>query len=107
LVRFFDSINEGKTTAALVVCQSEGYEVVEFNASDTRSKKSLKESVEEVVGNRSLTEYFAKRGHENETMKKQVLLMDEVDGMSGGDRGGTAELIQIIKKSKVSKKLRY
>jgi replication factor C subunit 1 len=26
--------------------------------------------------------------------------MDEVDGMSGGDRGGTAELIQLIKKSK-------
>jgi len=28
--------------------------------------------------------------------------MDEVDGMSGGDRGGNAELIQLIKKTKVS-----
>lgn len=27
--------------------------------------------------------------------------MDEVDGMSAGDRGGSAELIQIIKASKV------
>jgi replication factor C subunit 1 len=27
--------------------------------------------------------------------------MDEVDGMSAGDRGGSAELIQIIKKSLV------
>jgi len=29
------------------------------------------------------------------------LVMDEVDGMSGGDRGGVGELINIIKASKV------
>jgi len=28
--------------------------------------------------------------------------MDEVDGMSSGDRGGNAELIQMIKKTKVN-----
>ena len=27
--------------------------------------------------------------------------MDEVDGMSAGDRGGVAELITVIKKTKV------
>lgn len=27
--------------------------------------------------------------------------MDEVDGMSAGDRGGMAELIQLIKKTKI------
>jgi len=30
-----------------------------------------------------------------------VIIMDEVDGMSSGDRGGNAELIQMIKKTKV------
>jgi len=29
--------------------------------------------------------------------KKTVLIMDEVDGMSGGDRGGVADLINSIK----------
>ena len=29
------------------------------------------------------------------------LIMDEVDGMSGGDRGGVADLIQSIHRSKV------
>ncbi len=29
------------------------------------------------------------------------LIMDEVDGMSGGDRGGVSELIQSIHRSKV------
>ena len=36
-----------------------------------------------------------------EVKKKTVLIMDEVDGMSGGDRGGMAELIQLIKQSRV------
>lgn len=34
--------------------------------------------------------------------KRQLLIMDEVDGMSSGDRGGMAELIQLIKKTKAS-----
>lgn len=30
-----------------------------------------------------------------------LLIMDEVDGMSGGDRGGSAELASLIRKTKV------
>lgn len=33
---------------------------------------------------------------------KTVIVMDEVDGMSAGDRGGITQLIQYIKKTKVS-----
>lgn len=33
------------------------------------------------------------------TPKRQVLIMDEVDGMSSGDRGGVADLINSIKVS--------
>lgn len=32
---------------------------------------------------------------------KTVLIMDEVDGMSAGDRGGVADLIASIKMSKI------
>lgn len=32
---------------------------------------------------------------------KTVLIMDEVDGMSGSDRGGIAKLIQLLKKTKI------
>lgn len=31
----------GKTSTAFVVCKTLGYDILEFNASDTRSKKSL------------------------------------------------------------------
>ena len=33
--------------------------------------------------------------------QKTVLIMDEVDGMSAGDRGGVADLIASIKVSKI------
>lgn len=33
--------------------------------------------------------------------RKQVVIMDEVDGMGGSDRGGIQELILLIKKSRV------
>merc|ERR1719221_1350156 len=32
--------------------------------------------------------------------KRCVIIMDEVDGMGGGDRGGNAALIRMIKKTK-------
>ena len=37
----------------------------------------------------------------NDKHQKRVIIMDEVDGMGAGDRSGMAELIQMIKKSKV------
>jgi len=41
-------------------------------------------------------------GQINPEKGKKVLIMDEVDGMAGNeDRGGIAELIQIIKSSKI------
>lgn len=39
--------------------------------------------------------------HSRLTVVQICLIMDEVDGMSGGDRGGVSELITIIKASKV------
>jgi replication factor C subunit 1 len=33
--------------------------------------------------------------------RRPVLIMDEVDGMSGGDRGGVADLIASIKASRI------
>lgn len=90
----------GKTTTATLVCKELGYDTVEFNASDTRSKRLLKEQVSEILKNKSLFGYAT--GKESGTSSKQVLLMDEVDGMAGNeDRGGMAELIALIKDSSI------
>jgi replication factor C subunit 1 len=47
----------GKTTTAHLVCKELGFDVVEFNASDTRSKKLLREEVSELLSNKSLSGY--------------------------------------------------
>lgn len=92
----------GKTTMAHMACTQAGFEVVELNASDTRSKKSLHEEVREVINNSSLSGFFKPAGAAtSKVAKKQCIIMDECDGMSAGDRGGMAELIQLIKKTKV------
>lgn len=90
----------GKTTTATLVCKELGYDTVEFNASDTRSKRLLQEQVSEILKNKSLFGYMT--GHEKRASARHVLLMDEVDGMAGNeDRGGMAELIGLIKESSI------
>jgi len=95
----------GKTTAAHVAAKVNGYELLEFNASDVRSKKVLEESVSEMMDNRTMTEFFTagkpKQGDRLINGKKVVLVMDEVDGMSAGDRGGAAEMAKLIKNTKI------
>ncbi|KAJ3349554.1 hypothetical protein GGF32_005376 [Allomyces javanicus] len=94
----------GKTTAAHVVAKSLGYHIVEFNASDVRSKKSLDEVAAQAMGNQTLFAFqnMVSAGSGTAAVKPHhVIIMDEVDGMTGSDRGGLAELTVLIKKSQV------
>ncbi|KLO96422.1 replication factor C protein [Fusarium fujikuroi] len=92
----------GKTTAAHLAAKLEGYDVLESNASDTRSKKLVENGVSDVMNNTSLLGYFAGDGKDvDATKKKIVLIMDEVDGMSAGDRGGVGALAKFCKKTQV------
>jgi replication factor C subunit 1 len=92
----------GKTTAAHLVANLEGYDVVETNASDTRSKKLVEGGLLGVLDTTSLQGYFSAEGKQVESQKKNiVLIMDEVDGMSAGDRGGVGALAAAAKKTNV------
>ena len=92
----------GKTTAAHLVAKLEGYDIVESNASDTRSKKLVETGLKGVLDTTSLLGYFAGDGKKVETEKKKlVLIMDEVDGMSAGDRGGVGALAAVCKKTNI------
>ncbi|KAM4059965.1 ATPase family associated with various cellular activities (AAA) domain-containing protein [Hirsutella rhossiliensis] len=92
----------GKTTAAHLAAKLEGYDVLESNASDARSKKLVEAGVSDVMNNTSLLGYFAGDGKAVDAAKKKlVLIMDEVDGMSAGDRGGVGALAKLCKKTEV------
>ncbi|PON65873.1 Replication factor C subunit, partial [Parasponia andersonii] len=97
----------GKTTSAKLVSQMLGFQTIEVNASDSRGKADAKiergiggsnaNSIKELVSNESLS--FNNMDWSKHP--KTVLIMDEVDGMSAGDRGGIADLISSIKISKI------
>ncbi|RHY57657.1 hypothetical protein DYB38_007178 [Aphanomyces astaci] len=88
----------GKTTLAGLAAAECRMDVTELNASDARSKKILQAGLSDIVGTQALS--FGTSANQNVGLKPRVIIMDEVDGMSSGDRGGMAELIAIIKKSK-------
>jgi replication factor C subunit 1 len=75
----------GKTTAVHLVARACGYEIVELNASNERSASAVKR-------------WFEEASRSYHVGKKRVVIMDEVDGMSSGDRGGIGELARILKK---------
>jgi len=94
----------GKTSSATLVCEELGLRTLSVNASDSRGKSgvvsdgiagSLSSKVREFVTNSSI-QLLGERGQ-----LKSALIMDEVDGMAGGDRGGITELIELIKMTRI------
>lgn len=88
----------GKTSAAHLIAKCEGYEIIELNASDTRSKKLLEAGFKDIIANSSIAGFLETNTARTE---KLVLIMDEVDGMSAGDRGGVGALNTLIKKTRI------
>ena len=87
----------GKTSTARLISESLGFKVIEFNASDTRSKSVIDELANGLATSNVLGSVSGGSGMGS----KVVVIMDEVDGMSGGDRGGSGALIQMIKRTKL------
>jgi replication factor C subunit 1 len=73
----------GKTTTIHLISKHFGYSITEYNASDSRSASMLK----------GLFALGIRR------MKKELIIMDEVDGLS--ERGGVGEIAGIIKKTNI------
>ena len=78
----------GKTSSIHAYAKENGYDLLELNASDARNKKELEDFLSKATGQMSL---FG---------TKKIILLDEVDGLSGRkDRGAPSAIINFIKKS--------
>jgi replication factor C large subunit len=76
----------GKTSSVYAIANSLGFEVLEINASDKRNAENIKS----IVGSASKQMGLFSQD--------KIILIDEVDGLSGNnDRGGARELNTIIK----------
>ncbi|MCB9362734.1 replication factor C large subunit [Candidatus Woesearchaeota archaeon] len=88
MILYGDS-GSGKTSSVYAVAHELELEVIEVNASDFRTKDLINERLGKALGQMSL---FA---------KSKVVLVDEVDGMSGTkDRGGIPAIVALIKDTK-------
>ena len=87
----------GKTTAARLIAKQFGYQTYELNASDIRSRKAILNPIKAVNNNTALA---VSNSHAGDIVKT-LIIFDEIDGMSSGDRGGTGAFIEIIKNTKV------
>ena len=83
----------GKTTAARLVSLGLNYKITELNASDARSRKAILEPLMSCSKSACLTE--------SAQVVRSILIMDEVDGMCAGDRGGIGALVHILKNTKI------
>jgi len=83
----------GKTTLAREVLKSESYKIVELNASHTRSGQAFKKQIIPLLTQKSVLEIMSPQ---NESNKLSVLL-DEIDGLSIGEKGGLNELLDYMR----------
>ncbi|KAH6673558.1 chromosome transmission fidelity protein-like protein 18 [Halenospora varia] len=83
----------GKTTLAHVCARQAGYEIMEINASDERSKDVVKGRIRTSVGTESVktgSTVTTKSGHVQKSAHPLCVVVDEVDGVVGGS-GGSGE----------------
>lgn len=79
----------GKTSSVTSLAKELGYELLEINSSDVRNK----DNIQRVVGNSACQMSLFGKG--------KIILVDEIDGLSGTkDRGGVQVLTKIIESSK-------
>lgn len=81
-------VGTGKTSSIYAIAEDAGYDVLEINASDNRNKNAIEELLNNATKQGSI---FG---------NKRIILVDEIDGLSGTkDRGALPTLIKIAKES--------
>ncbi|KAL8957662.1 MAG: hypothetical protein Q9183_005997, partial [Haloplaca sp. 2 TL-2023] len=80
----------GKTTLAHVCARQAGYEIVEINASDERSRDIVKGKIRDIVATENVRGVNTKTsgGNVRRAGRPVCVVVDEVDGVVGGGGGG-------------------
>lgn len=78
----------GKTSLALATAHENNLEILELNSSDLRNRAKLEQILKPASEQMSLFK------------KGKLIIMDEVDGVTGTDIGGIPELIRILETSR-------
>jgi len=87
----------GKTTFVMNLLKEMDYDVVKYDAGDIRNKTIIENITKHNMSDKNIMSMFHKK------IKKIVIVMDEIDCMNNGDKGGINSLIKIIRPKKTKK----
>jgi DNA polymerase III delta prime subunit len=87
----------GKTQFVMNILKELNYDVIKYDAGDVRNKSLIDTITSNNVSNRNVLQMMTKQ------VKKIAIVMDEIDGMNNGDKGGITALIKIIRQKKTKK----
>lgn len=82
----------GKTTSVYRVCKEGEYWIQEFNASHTRTGSSFRQTIMPLLIETGVSKWI----HPS-TPNGRAVLLDEMDGLSQGEKGGLQELLDYLK----------
>ena len=87
----------GKTQFVMNILKDLGYDVVKYDAGDIRNRSLIDTITSNNVSSRNVLDMMYRK----ET--KIAIVMDEIDGMNSGDKGGITALIKLIRQKKTKK----
>lgn len=87
----------GKTVFVVNALKKLGYDVIKYDAGDIRNKQIIDNITKHNMSDKNVMSLFKKKE------KKIVIVMDEIDGMNNGDKGGINTLIKLIRPKKTKK----
>ena len=87
----------GKTTFVTDILKELNYDIIKYDAGDVRNKSIIDTITKHNMSDTNIMSLF------NKTPQKIVIIMDEIDGMNNGDKGGINALIKVIRPKKTKK----
>lgn len=87
----------GKTEFVMNILKDLNYDIIKYDAGDVRNKSLIETMTENNISNRNVLQMM------NKNIKKIAIVMDEIDGMNNGDKGGITSLIKLIRQKKTKK----
>jgi DNA polymerase III delta prime subunit len=96
-IYLYGSPGSGKTYFIINLLKELNYDVIKYDAGDVRNKSLIETITSNNVSNRNVLHMM------NKQVKKIAIVMDEIDGMNNGDKGGITSLIKLIRQKKTKK----
>jgi hypothetical protein len=87
----------GKTSFVINILKELDYDIIKYDAGDIRNKSIIDTITKHNMSDKNIMSLFHKK------IKRLVIVMDEIDGMNNGDKGGINALIKIIRPKKTKK----